>query len=147
MALSASREVDRYVDQELRSVQVKGGSKIYKGAFVVIEEATGYAKPFVAAASAGTNNFFVGIAYEDADNTAGSSGDVSVRVFTQGDFGHSVASGSITDIGKKVYASADDALALTSASGQNVFIGRIQDWVSGSEFIIRLHGVADTDAV
>jgi hypothetical protein len=147
MALSANRDVDHYVDQELRSVLVKNGEHIYKGAFVVVEKAGGYAKPFVADTDAGTDNLFVGIAYEEADNTAGDDGDISVRVFTQGDFSHTVAGGAITDIGAKVYATADDALALTAASGDNVFIGRIQDWISGSDFIIRLHGAADADAV
>ncbi len=147
MALSANQDVDHYVDQELRSVLFKGGVHIYKGAFVVIEESSGYAKPFVSGAGAGTANFFVGIAYEEADNSGGSDGDVSVRVYTQGDFGHAIAGGAITDVGKKVYASADDTLALTDASAANVFIGRVQDWISGTEFVIRLHGIADANAV
>ncbi len=146
MALTANRDVDHYVDQELRSVLVKSGVHIYKGAFVVVEEASGYAQPFVTGAGAGTANFFVGIAYEEADNTSGNDGDISVRVFTQGDFGHPVAAGTITSVGKKVYASSDNTLALTASSGAFVFIGRVQDWISGSEFVIRLHGVADADA-
>jgi len=32
MALSANREVDRYVDQDLRTLPVKGSTHIYKGA-------------------------------------------------------------------------------------------------------------------
>ena len=126
---------------------VKTGVHIYKGAVVVVEESSGYVKPFVAGASAGTANHFVGIAYEEADNTSGGNGDLSVRLFTQGDFGHAIASGVITDLGAKVYASADDTLVLTAAAGNNVFIGRAQDWVSGNEFVVRLHGIADADAV
>ncbi len=147
MALTANAEVDHYVDQEIRSVLVKGAAHIYKGAFVVIEEASGYAKPFVAGATAGTVNFFVGLAYEEADNSAGVNGDVSVRVLTQGDYGLSITGGTIADLGKKVYASADDTLSLSAAAGNNVFVGRVQDWISGTEFVIRLHGVADADAV
>ncbi len=146
MALSANRDVDHYVDQELRSYPVKADAVIYKGAFVVIEESTGYAKPFVAGASAGTTNFFVGIAYEEADNTGGSNGDISVRVFTKGDFEHPVASATITRVGDKVYAVADDTLLLTDSSGQNVFVGRIQAHISGTTCIVRLHGIADADA-
>jgi hypothetical protein len=147
MALSANRDVDHYVDQELRTVLVKGGTQIFKGGFVVIEEASGYAKPFAAGAGAGTSNFFVGVAYEAGDNINGSDGDVSVRVFTQGDFGHAIAGGTIADVGKKAFASDDDTLSLSAGSGANVFVGRVQDWISGSEFVIRLHGVADADAV
>ena len=146
MALSANRDVDHYVDQEIRSVLVKGSVHVYKGAFVVIEESSGYAKPFVAGASAGTANFFVGVAYEESDNSGGSDGDISVRVQTLGDFGHPISGGTIADTGKKVYASADDTLSLSAATGNNVFVGRVQDWITGTEFVIRLHGAADADA-
>ncbi len=147
MALSSNRDVDHYVDQELRTVPVKASTRIYKGGFIVVEESTGYAKPFVAGTGAGTNNFFVGIAYEEADNSSGADGDINARVFTQGDFSHEIPGGTISDVGKKVYASDDDTLSLTAAVGTNVFVGRVQDWISGSDFVIRLHGVADADAV
>lgn len=147
MALTANRDVDHFVDQELRSALVKGGVKVFKGAFVVVEESSGYAQPFTAGAGAGTANLFIGIAYEEGDNSGGADGDVSVRVFTQGDFGHVISGGTIADIGKKVYASADDTLSLSAAAGANVLVGRVQDWISGTEFVIRLHGVADADAV
>lgn len=146
MALTANRDVDHYVDQELRSYPVKAGQTIYKGAFVVVEESSGYAMPFVSGAGAGTANFFVGIAYEEADNASGSNGDISVRVFTKGDFEHDVTSGSITTVGDKVYATSDDTLVLIAGAGQNVFVGRVQGYLSGNTCIIRLHGMADSDA-
>ncbi len=147
MALTANRDVDHYVDQELRSFPVKTGANIFKGAFVVIEESTGYAKPFSSGAGAGTSNFFVGIAYEEADNTTGADGDLNVRVFTQGDFEHDVTTATITNVGDKVYATSDDTLVLLDGTGQNVFVGRIQGFISSTTCIVRLHGTADADAV
>ena len=34
MALTANREVDHYIDQELRTFQVAASKRVYKGGFV-----------------------------------------------------------------------------------------------------------------
>ena|GEM_PF-5219546 len=78
MALTANREVDHYVDQELRTVKVAAAAHIYKGALVGLTG--GYARGLVA------GDTFVGLAYEECDNSGGSDGDKSVRVYTVGDF-------------------------------------------------------------
>jgi len=72
MALSANREVDRYVDQELRSYQVATGAHVYKGGFVGLN-ASGYVRALAA------GDRCAGLAYEEADNTSGLNGDVAVR--------------------------------------------------------------------
>ena len=51
----------------------------------------GYAQPLVA------GDPFMGIAYEEADNTTGANAAVSVRVYTLGDFGHALAGASESD--------------------------------------------------
>lgn len=79
MALTASREVDHYVDQELRSMPVAASTKVYKGALVGIQQ-DGYARGLVA------GDRFCGVAYEEIDNTSGASGEKQVRVYTLGDF-------------------------------------------------------------
>src|SRR5438132_4379154 len=99
MALSANREVDRYVDQELRTVPVKGSAHIYKGALVGL--ASGYARGLVA------GDAFAGIAYEEADNTGAADGAISVRVYTLGDFEHTLSSAGRANNGAAVYASDD----------------------------------------
>lgn len=129
MALSANREVDRYVDQELRSYPVVGSSHIYKGAFVTLD-GDGYAEPL----SAG--NRIAGLAYEEADNSSGSDGDIRVRVFTLGDFGHTLTGATVADVGRAVFAGADDTL--TFAPGGNTFVGYVKDWVTTNEIILRL---------
>ena len=61
MALSADREVDLFVDQELRTFKVGGGETIYKGGFVSVD-ASAYAAPLAAGEP------FVGLAYAGVDN-------------------------------------------------------------------------------
>ena len=133
MALTANREVDRYVDQELRSYPVAGSTHIYKGALVTLG-ATGYAGPL----SAGSR--FVGLAYEEADNSSGSDGDIRVRVFTLGDFGHTLTGATVADVGRPVFASADDTLTFTP--GGKPFVGYVKDWVTTNEIILRLDTTA-----
>ena len=72
MALTKNREVDHYVDQELRTLGVAAAKNVFKGALVGVSS-TGYARPLTA------GDPFAGIAYEAADNSAGASGDLTVR--------------------------------------------------------------------
>ncbi len=129
MALTSSSEVDHYVDQELRSFQVVAGNHVYKGSLVGLA-ASGYARALIA------GDPFVGIAYEEMDNSAGSSGDLSVRVYTLGDFGMTLTGATVADIGRPVFASADDTLTF-SGSG-NCYVGLVQNVVSTNEIILRL---------
>ncbi len=129
MALTASREVDRYVDQELRSFQVKDATTIYKGAFVGLD-GDGYARGLVA------GDPFVGIAYEKIDNSAGADGDLSVRVYTLGDFELSLSGATIASLGRPVFASADDTLTFTGAG--NSYVGLVQDVSAANKIILRI---------
>ena len=128
MALTANRELDRYVDQELRSVPVKGGTHIYKGALVGLT--SGYARGLAA------GDAFAGVAYEEMDNTSGADGAVSVRVYTLGDFEHALASASRANNGAAVYASDDATLTLTSSG--NSLVGRQVDVPASGKIVVRL---------
>lgn len=105
MTLTANRDLDRYVDQELRQRKVMAAKRIYKGALVGLS-VDGYAKPFE------PGDVFAGVAYEEQDNTSGASGDKSVRVFVQSDFEMTLTGVSESDAGKAVFATDDDAVAL-----------------------------------
>jgi len=129
MALSASRNVERYVDQALRSLRVKGTTKIYRGAIVGVTSA-GFARGLVA------GDAFAGIAYEEKDNSAGADGAMLVRVWTVADIEHAVASVAQTDVGRPVFASADDTLTLTGAG--NSYVGTIVDYVSSGVALVRI---------
>lgn len=130
MTLTANRDVDHYIDQELRSFAVAGTKRIYKGAFLSFD-ANGYVEPLVA------GNKCVGLAYEEIDNTSGADGDKSVRAYTLGDFAHALAGAALTDIGSAVYASADDVLTLTGTA--NMYVGHAIDVPSGGNIILRLN--------
>lgn len=129
MALSANRDIDHYVDQELRSFQVAASEHIYKGAFVGLSSG-GYAQALTA------GDLFVGVAYEEADNSSGSAGDILMRVYTLGDFGHALSGAAISNLGDAVYASADDSLTFTSTS--NSYVGHAMDVPSSGKIILRL---------
>ena len=129
MALTANREVDHYIDQELRSFQVAAGLHIFKGSLLGLTSGS-YLRPLTA------GDLFVGIAFEEMDNTGGANGDLSSRVYTLGDFGLTLTGAAITDIGRPVFASADDTLTF-SADG-NSYVGRVQDVVASNEIVLRI---------
>jgi len=129
MALSANRDLDHYVDQELRSFKVVAGEHIYKGAFVGLTPG-GYARALTA------GDVCAGLAYEEKDNSFGAAGDVTVRVYTLGDFGHALGGAAVSNIGDAVYASADDTLTFTSTS--NSYVGYAVDVPKSGEIILRL---------
>jgi len=128
MALTADRNVDRYVDQELRTYRVKGTTTVYKGALVGL--AAGYARGLVA------GDKCVGLAYETIDNSVGDDGDKSVRVYTLGDFDHAVSGAAQTDVGRPVFASADGTLTFTAES--NSYVGIVQDFLASGQVIVRI---------
>lgn len=136
MALTANSDVDHYVDQELRAFPVKGGVHIYKGALV--GHCGGFARPLLA------RDQFLGIAYEEMDNTedstTGSDGDVLVRVYTQGDFGFPRPGVLAGDLGRQVYGSADDQVTFTPVG--NSLLGRCMNVCEQEQIILRLRTFA-----
>jgi len=131
MALTSTRELNRFVDHQLREYEVAASANVFKGALLSLD-VSGYVKPLVAGGE------FVCIAYESADNLVGANGDKKVRVFTEGDFEHALAGATIADIVKPVYASDDETLTLTATA--NSFVGYVQGFLSSSTVIVRLRG-------
>ena len=137
MALSANREVDRYVDQELRTLPVKGTTHIYKGALVGL--AGGLARGLVA------GDAFAGVAYEEVDNSGGGDGDAMVRVYTMGDFVHALGGASVANNLEPAFASADNTLTLTAAG--NSFVGRQVSVVDSGSIVLRIMVGAGIDPI
>lgn len=129
--LTADAEIDRYADQELREYPVVAADVIYKGALVGIDPA-GYLKPFE------VGDRFVGVAYEQVDNSTGAAAAKYCKVFTIGDFEYTLTSVALTDVGKAAYATADNALSLTGHP--DAYVGRIVNYVSSNTCIVRLKG-------
>jgi hypothetical protein len=129
MALTANREVDRYADQELRTVALAAGVEVFKGALVEWD-AAGFAQPVSGAGS------FAGLAYEAMDNTGGAAGDARCRVFTQGDFEFPLAGATQADVGRRVYA-GDDA-TLTFDPQDAIPVGWVRGLGASGHIVLRL---------
>lgn len=131
MALTANRELNRYVDQELRSYPVAAAEHIYKGVFVGVQRSTGYVRNLAA------GDLFAGIAYEEIDNADGADGELSVRVYTQGDFVLPVSGITQTQVGGPVFASDNEQAAGWPSPGAS-YLGVIVAMISASSGIVRI---------
>jgi hypothetical protein len=127
MALTANREVSRYVDQEIRSFPVKSGVHVFKGALVGL--IGGYVRPLTG------GDWFVGVAYEEADNSGGTDGEVMVRISTSGDFEHALSGADRAYNRFAVYASDDNTLTYTRVG--NSFVGYQMDVTSANQIVLR----------
>jgi len=130
-ALTADRNVTHLTSKELRQF-LCDIDIIYRGGFVGLHPVTKYAKAFE------PGDIFVGIAYENVDNSGGSAGDEKVRVYVDGDFEHALSSAAIADAGKPVYATDDSTLALLGHP--DAFVGYIihRDVDTTTNVVVRL---------
>ena len=138
MALTANRELDRFVDQELRTFPVGSAVQIYKGALVGMAPA-GVVRSLVA------GDRFLGVAYEEADNSSGASGDQKIRVYTSGDFVLPLTGVATSDLLKKVYATADNTISLT-AGPKSSFVGYVIGVHATNYAVVRLAGLGTLPA-
>jgi len=111
-ALTEGRNVDRFIDDELRSAKVLANTTIYRGGFLGLS--SGFVRPLVA------GDEFFGLAYEDMVN-AGSNGDKSVRYFPRAIIEHALTGADDAHNKSAVYASDDNTLTYTSTA--NSFVG------------------------
>lgn len=131
-ALSASVNTPRK-HGEIQSYPVADNVHIYKGAHVCVN-ASGYAQPATDASSVK----YLGIAYEEADNTVTGHADafIDVRVEIEGRFLLVATGMAQTSIGKFCYITDDSAVALTSTYG--VCVGKIEEYVSATSVWVEL---------
>ncbi len=135
MSLTANRDLNRYVDQEIRSFAMSASAHIYKGALVGLERVTGFARPLVA------GDVFAGIAYEEKDNSAGAAGVLSIRLYTQGDFILTVTSSAAALIGSPVFALDDDTTGVSPSPGAS-YCGILVAVVGANLGIVRIQPMA-----
>lgn len=115
MALTKSRNTLRQGNSLFRhTVALKATKKVFKGGFVCVD-ATGYGLPGATA----TSLIVMGVAQADADNTNGSSGDVSVDVEVgcykfKNSAGDAVVQASV---GSDCYLETDEIVSKTNAGG------------------------------
>lgn len=131
MAVTANQLITRAVGDR-RSIPVAASTRIYEGTLVFIN-AAGYADDDTATGV----NAFAGVAVKEADNSSGSAGDISVEVYTEGDFLLTGSSFAQTDVGMPIYA--DDNYAITKTLGAtSVRIGRAVKYVSATQHYVSI---------
>lgn len=128
-ALAANRTTQRK-DGALQALPV-GVDIIYRGALTCVDT-SGY----LLAGQDTAGYTFGGVAYEKADNSAGTAGDIECRVYRSGVFEFVAAGMAITDVGKKVYIADDQTVQLAQPGGGNVFCGVIVDYVSATSVFV-----------
>lgn len=132
MALSADTP-RAYELGEIGSWPVKASTKIYEGAAVGL--ASGYARGLE------DGDRFVGFATEQADNSAvATDGEINVKVRTEGLIELTITSVAVTDVGSKVYASADGTFTLTASPGEQ--IGHVYRYVTTNTCIVKFYQTA-----
>lgn len=125
--LSADKPRD-YQLGEHEEYPVVASDIIYEGA-AVGENGSGYARPLQA------GDVFLGFALETADNSAGSAGDIRVRVRTKGRIVLPISGLAITANDRPaVYASDDDTFTLTATS--NSLIGYLSRWIETGSGVV-----------
>ncbi|MBK9127881.1 MAG: hypothetical protein IPM13_08770 [Phycisphaerales bacterium] len=141
MPLTADRNVNFYPTDELIDLPVDANARIYKGALVGRNRATGYCRPLAA------GDAYVGLAYAQADNTfpGNQAGGILARLHQSVDIVHALAGVGIGDIGKDVYGSGDDTLTLVPTG--NSRIGRIVAVESAGVARVRVRPVASLSGV
>lgn len=135
MAVTANQIVKRQ-DGCIRSFPVAASTKIYQGTLVFLT-ASGYADDDTAT---GVNGF-LGIAKEYVDNSSGSAGDLSVEVYTDGDF-ELVGAGTYSqaNVGDIVYAEDNYTIGVAISSA-SVPIGKVTRFVSSTKLIVEIETV------
>ena len=114
---------------------IKAATRIFAGAMVAIDDATGYLVP--AGDTAGRT--FAGIAYETGDNGGGADGAVGIRVKKTGTYIYALSSAhSQAVIGKKVCAVDDNTVAVATSTTNDVYVGDVVALVSGGKVRVRI---------
>ena len=133
-ALSSSYDARRK-DGALVRYPVGAGVHVQKGGLLAVAAATGLAQP--ASDSAGV--VFIGVAYEEADNSDGAAGAIFVRVLKTGVFTYAKTAAAQTDVGKTAFA-VDDATVSTSATTDSVACGTVVGVPDALSVQIRIDG-------
>lgn len=132
LAANAQRE---YQLGDTEEYPVIASDIIYQGA-AVGENGSGYSRPLQA------GDPFQGFAEAKADNSAGSAGDVTVRVKARGRVTLNVAGASAVTANDRpaVYASDDNTFTLTATS--NSLIGYVSRWISSGVAVVEFDALA-----
>lgn len=110
---------------------------IYEGAAVGVVKATGHARPLTSV------DRFAGFAEAKSDNSAGAAAAINVRTVEEGKIELTITGVTITDVGQPVYATDDNAFAMSPVGG--VFVGFVHRWVSSGVAVVNFDAFAYRD--
>ena len=133
-ALSNSYDARRK-DGALVLYPLGAGVHVRKGGLLAVASATGLVQP--AADSAGL--VFVGVAYEESDNTGGAAGTQSVRVLKTGIYTYAKAAAVQADTGKTAFV-VDDGTVSTAPTADSVPCGIVVGAPDALSVQIRIDG-------
>lgn len=129
-ALSENRYT-KHRDGLFTAHPVKANGHIYKGS-LVCADSSGYAVP--GGDTAGLS--FLGVAIEEADNSGGLSGAITVRVQCSGVFSFG-KTGTITQtsIGATLYIADDQTVALAATTSNDIPAGKLEALDGGDVWV------------
>lgn len=130
MSATANLNITRAVDQTFRAFPVAAGVTIYRDTNVGLDPA-GYLHPFIPG-----YHVFAGLSTQYVDNSTGSAGAKECEVQVGGDFELTITSVALTDRFKAVFATDDDAYALSGHP--EAFVGRIIQRVEANKALVRM---------
>lgn len=137
MATLVANKPRAFEQGAMNDLQVAASTRIFEGAAVGLNTATGLARPILPA------DRFVGFAEATADNLAGAAAAIRVRVYDRGEVLLPVTGALITDVGNPVYAIDDDLFSLSPVGG--AFVGFIKRWVSNGLAVVQFDATAFRD--
>jgi hypothetical protein len=116
--------------------------KAAKGTFALMDASAGYVTNIPTASRP-----FVGVFDETIDNSAGSAGDLSIKVRTKGIFDFAVAAASQTIVGTEVWMSGgsstgDNITVISDEVPGSVKVGRVAELLSATAVRVRITGYA-----
>ena len=133
-ALASSFDARRK-DGALVLYPLGAGVHVRKGGLLAVVSATGLAQPV--SDSAGL--VFIGIAYEESDNTGGAAAAKSVRVLKTGVFTYLKTGAAQADTGKTAFA-VDDGTVATAATADSIACGVVVGVPNAISVQIRIDG-------
>ena len=117
---------------KVQNYALGAGKKFYKGSLVCVPTATGFAE-------AGTDiaaSNFVGVGYEDADNSTGAAGALAGRVHKSGSFVFTALAASQSWVSRPMFLTDDNTVALTSTN--SIQVGVCTEVISAVRVRVRI---------
>jgi hypothetical protein len=132
MALSADRLLSLSAAVGKIQYPVAASAHAYRHGYAGIDPA-GYVKPFE------PGDRFVGIFDKEVDNSSGTAGAEVADVLTVEELEDTLTSVALTDVGKPVFATADNGLSLTGHP--DAFVGYVTNYVTTNTARVRMRGM------